>query len=227
MNDPHTNFITGTYLQAEGTWNTKYVNLSEAFKRKETPSQNGEGGLINDIFERCLPQNKWCFEAGVGDGFNLSNTNYLLKNKGWNGVLIENDPKNFDPLKECYKGFDKVHIFYESLTEDNLESYLNKCKVPLNFDLFSLDIDSPFDDKVWENLKNYRPNLVCIEIDAFEHDLSVESFQPVIVESDGRVGGHSLGKMMRIAKQKGYDYLCANYCNAFFIEPEFAKPIMI
>jgi len=226
MKDPHTNFITGTYLQAEGTWNTKYVNLSEAFKRKETSSQNGEGGLVNEIFERCGTRNKWCVEFGVGDGFNLSNTWYLLKKMEWNGILIEQASHLVAMARKQYEDQKNVYVLQETITENNLDSILKEYPIPKNFDFISIDIDSPYDDKVWNNT-TYRPNLVCIEIDAFQHDFSVESYEPIIVQEDGRVGGHSIGKMLKIGKEKGYDFLCANYCNAFFIEPEFAKPLLL
>lgn len=58
--------------------------------QKNIYSQFGEDGIIQRIFE-ILPvtDEKWCVELGAWDGIYLSNTHHLIKNKQWNGVLIE------------------------------------------------------------------------------------------------------------------------------------------
>jgi hypothetical protein len=214
------------YMDAFLTWNHKeFIDLTEGVTRKNTPSQNGEGGLINEIFGRCKPKNKWCFEAGADNGYNLSNTWYLINKENWSAILCENNEKMFKELYERYKDNQKVHLTNETLRPNGLDEMLEKFNAPKDIDLISIDIDS-YDDEVWMNLKKHRPNLVCIECDPFESDFSVVSHTPPM-RDDGRVGGASVGLLNKIAKEKGYKFLCVQICSVFYIESEFAKPILI
>ncbi len=206
-------------MQAFETWNKdEFIDLSEAVTRKDTPSQNGEGGLINSIFDKCIPQNKWCFEAGADNGYDLSTTWYLINKLGWSEVKLKK-------LQDRYKDNPNVFVTGETLKPDGLDEMLSKFNAPKNIDLISIDIDS-YDDEVWRNLKEHRPNLVCIENDPFEHDFSVVS-HTLPMRDDGRVGGASVGLLNSIAEEKGYKYLCVQVCSTFYIDPEFAKPILI
>ncbi len=235
--------VTTDTLTAEETWNHTYIDLSSAFSSVLGPSQNGEDGLLDALFKICTPKNKWAVECGATDGYNLSNTWWLLTKKKWKGVLIENNEQYYSRLDrslkkyilllqnntqnynlvDTYKGYPKAHTVFETVKKDNLNDILSDFSIPKNFDFLSIDIDS-WDYDVWKNLK-YEPNVVCIENDPFEHDFSVISTTPA-VRPDGRVGGHSVGKLKRLAKRKGYVYLCTKQCNTFFIKPEFARPLL-
>ena len=51
-------------------------------------SQNGEDGVIEEIFNRIGTKNNICVEFGAWDGIQLSNTFNLWNNREWNAVLI-------------------------------------------------------------------------------------------------------------------------------------------
>ena len=56
---------------------------------------------IDDKLEKYLNfKNGFFVEAGAYDGVNQSNTYYLEKKKGWNGILIEPIPENFSKITE-------------------------------------------------------------------------------------------------------------------------------
>jgi hypothetical protein len=60
-------------------------------------SQNGEDGLLEEVFRRIGTTNKQCFECGAADGKWFSNTRKLI-DEGWSALLIEEDPKNWPEL---------------------------------------------------------------------------------------------------------------------------------
>src|ERR1035438_6813941 len=78
--------------------------------RKNSYSQFGEDGIIEEICYRLGIKEGWFVEFGAWDGKHLSNTYNLLANKGWQGVLIECDPEKYKALlrtKEAYP--EKLH----------------------------------------------------------------------------------------------------------------------
>jgi hypothetical protein len=63
-------------------------------------SQNGEDGIIAEIFKRIGTTNRVFVEFGVGDGLQ-NNTAYLLL-KNWIGFWIEANPKFVKHINEKY-----------------------------------------------------------------------------------------------------------------------------
>ena len=59
--------------------------------RRNVYSQNGEDGVIDEIFRRLGRSSGWFCEFGAWDGRYGSNS-YSLLRKGWDGVMIEGDP---------------------------------------------------------------------------------------------------------------------------------------
>lgn len=212
------------------TWNPQFTNLSRF--AKFFTSQHGEDGIIAAIFAICLPQNMWCVEVGAADGKTISNT-YPLIRKGWKAILIE---KAYETLKDgiLFSGYRKMlenhngnpHVFClnAELTRDNFDTLLSQYKefgLPYKFDFLSLDIDS-FDAEVWDNLIAYRPNLICIECDESITDSSVISYD---LNRPNGYNAASIGYLNQIAQRKGYDFICAEVCNAFYIERQFGEKL--
>ena len=73
--------------------------------RKNVYSQNGEEGVLSEIFRR-LPVNvpRWYVEFGAWDGRYGSNC-YVRALDGWQGVMIEGDPIRFKRLERTAKRF--------------------------------------------------------------------------------------------------------------------------
>ena len=67
--------------------------------KKNISSQNGEDGIIEEIFKRIKNISDYhCCEFGAWDGKYLSNTYNLIKNHNYNALLIEGDKKRFIEL---------------------------------------------------------------------------------------------------------------------------------
>lgn len=219
------------------TWNPKLKDLTqrvaELKSERKFISQHDEEGIIQAIFEVCEPQNKWCVEVGAQDGKADSNT-WTLIQKGWQGVLIEGNNRFFQQLKENYNEHDRVCIVNRIIdtswinSENNLKAILERCGVPKDFDFFSLDIDS-YEYEVWRNLVEFEPNLICIECNSVEEDFDVidyDSSYSVKSHIHPSYGGATVGLLNRLAKEKGYDFVCVERCNAFYIKKEFGKDLL-
>jgi len=129
-------------------------------------SQNGEDGLIQELFKRLKISNGWVCEFGACDGVLNSNT-FFLVNKGFNAVYIEPDKKMYEKLEELSKSYNTINPINSliDLQENTLDNVLSQTEIPEDFDLLSIDIDS-YDYQVWDSLKNYNPKVVLIEIDS-------------------------------------------------------------
>jgi hypothetical protein len=190
------------------------------YKQFGVTSQHGEDGIIEALFEKYPPQNKYCVEIGAWDGNVLSNTWNLINNKGWRSLQIEYDPNPYAALEERYKNNDRVQTMLHKVTRTDLDSILKSHKVPQNFDLMSLDIDS-YDYEVWKNM-TYEPNIVLIEINGVEEDINLVDYDPTYsVNENHNYGGVTVAKLNPLAEEKGYEFICAIKCNAFYIKKEF------
>ena len=63
----------------------------------QTFSQNGEDGIINEIFNRLGITTGEFIEIGTGDG--SENNTRLLLELGWKGVWIDGSTKNLNTIK--------------------------------------------------------------------------------------------------------------------------------
>lgn len=74
------------------------INLYE----KKIQSQNGEDGILEELFNRIGTTNKFFVEFGVEEGIEC-NTSYLSMYKNWGGLLIEVSSKYYARLINNYK----------------------------------------------------------------------------------------------------------------------------
>jgi len=119
-----------------------------SFVEKKIYSQAGEDGVIQGIFKLIGLTNKLCVEFGSTGA--CDNTKFLRTKQGWKAVLFDRTPTS-----------PKTHA--EFITAANIVTVFKKYKVPLNFDLLSIDIDGN-DYWVWKALEGgYRPRVVIIE----------------------------------------------------------------
>src|SRR4051812_3955751 len=61
-------------------------------------SQNGEDGILEEIFRRMDIGQGWFVEFGAANGIRLSNS-YALVEKSWKGVDIEGEHSSYLELK--------------------------------------------------------------------------------------------------------------------------------
>ncbi|MFN0193375.1 MAG: hypothetical protein ACKVP5_15615 [Aestuariivirga sp.] len=186
-------------------------------------SQSGEDGIIEAIFEHIGTRNKWCVEFGAWDGVHLSNTCNLIKNHDWFAVQIEGDTKKFQTLVKNFEGNSRVRQI-EAMVGftkgvDSLDDILSRTDIPSDFDLLSVDIDGN-DWHIWDSLKDYHPRVVVIE-----HNGSVPNDVIFVQDRDMSVNeGCSLAALIRLGKEKGYEFCAVTTPNAFFVaKEEFPK----
>ena len=63
-------------------------------------SQYNEEGFIDSFFKN--KNNGFLVDIGAADGITNSNSRFLIE-KGWGGILIEPNTKNFNKLQDLYK----------------------------------------------------------------------------------------------------------------------------
>lgn len=192
---------------------------------KNITSQFGEDGIIEAINQIINPVNKYCIEFGAWDGKYLSNCYQLIMKQGWSGCLIEGDKNKFNHLVINHGSNPKikcVNRFITSEAPDDLDSILDSISSPKNIDILSIDVDG-MDYFIWESMKLYSPRLVIIEFNpTIPNDIIFVQPKDINVNQ-----GASLLAMIYLAKQKGYELICATVCNAFFIKKHFYRQFNI
>lgn len=189
--------------------------------RHNVKSQFGEDGIIAKIFE-ILPrerQNHWSCEFGAWDGKHCSNTYNLLMNAGWQGVLIEANPRKFRDLRETYRGVDRAVLLNEFVQfsgANTLDDILARTAIPKDFDLLSIDIDGN-DYHILASLRIYRPKVIVIEFNPTIPDNIAYIQEP----DPRRQHGSSLRAITELARQKDYELICVNAENAFFVDRQY------
>ena len=192
--------------------------------RKNVYSQNGEDGVLEEIFKRInvgsSNNEKWCVEFGAWDGKHLSNTFHFVE-QGWNAVYIEGDKEKFRDLLETVKQYPKIKpinamVGFEESDSNNLNNLLSGTKIPEDFDLLSIDIDS-FDLAVWQCFVG-KPKVVIIEINS--------SIEPGILQwHDGIFcQGNSFSSTIKVAEDKGYMLVC-HTGNLVFLREDLVQMI--
>lgn len=181
-------------------------------------SEYGEDGVLKRIFEIIGTGSRSCVELGALNGVHGSNVWQLVKNEGWNCVLIEADKTYFErlqrefadtPVAECVNAF----VSFEG--PQSLDNIFSQIKLPKEFDLFSLDIDGN-EYHLWDSLHMYRPRVMLVEFNP-----TIPNDIVFIQPRDMKVfQGSSLRAFVELGKQKGYELIAANETNAFFVLKE-------
>ncbi len=128
-------------------------------------SQNGEDGILKEIFLRIGHTNRFFVEFGVGDGSEC-NTAMLAREYGWSGLMIEGGEDLYSRLSDNYGAIPRVKTKHAFISRENIIALFQEANVPAEFDLLSVDIDGN-DYWVWERLATaYRPRVVVIEYNA-------------------------------------------------------------
>jgi hypothetical protein len=185
------------------------------FKKNEY-SQNGEDGILEEIFKTIgIDHGVFC-EFGAWDGIHCSNT-YRFYKYGWMGWYIEGDQARYQDLVNNApdERVEKV-LAWVSLNEaSSLDKILKSTNLYKKngdrLDLLSIDIDSD-DLAVWKSLKEFRPTVVVIEYNwTIPFDTCFENPQ-------GENKGNSALSIFKFAEKNGYDLIAITSCNLIFIE---------
>lgn len=194
-------------LNPNNFFETKSARLPFNKYQSNIYSQNGEDGVIAEILKRLglFNDNNWCVEFGAWDGKYLSNTFALAERHNFSAVYIEGDREKFQDLLETAKAFRKIvpicaYVDPQPDDENSLDNLLARTKIPKDFELLSIDIDS-YDLDVWESLTIFSPKIVVIEINS--------NIPPGIVwRHSTKLRGNTFTATCNVAQQKGYTPVC-------------------
>ena len=169
--------------------------------KKNIYSQNGEDGILQELLKKLnLEKNGWCCEFGAWDGKVGSNTFNLVKNFNFKAIYIESDKKKFKDLKKTEREYPGIFAVNKTIDRNkesinSLEKVLEKTKIPLDFEILSIDIDS-YDLDVWETLEKYRPKIIVIEINS--------SINPGLYQRHGScINGNRFAATLEVGKKRG------------------------
>jgi hypothetical protein len=210
------------------------ARLAEAWRRagdlrgfeRKIYSQNGEDGILLEVFQRIGTRHRFFVEFGVQSGAEC-NCAYLARELGWGGLFLECDGADFEKLQERYRDRPSVRCARAMVTSKNIEALLEEHRVLEDFDLLSIDIDGN-DYWVWQAVRRWRPRVVVIEFNPFH----LPPKRWVMKEADAyrwdrsTYFGASLASLTALAHQKGYELVATDShgVNAFFVLKECMTP---
>lgn len=193
--------------------------------RTQVYSQNGEDGMLAEIFRRIGGAASDTFiEIGAGDGVQ-NNTRFLLE-CGWTGTWAECDPKNVAAIRASWAGDladGSLRLVSQPLDMENVAALAAASPAPRELDLLSIDIDMNT-AHVWRALGHLRPRVAVIEYNALIPP-SVEwevDYDPAAAwQGDNRFGA-SLKRLEKIGEALGYRLIGCELTgiNAFFLRKD-------
>jgi hypothetical protein len=190
--------------------------------QENVTSENGEDGILRQLFNELGVGNGFCVEVGAYDGKTFSNTWTLIHEKGWRGILIEKDANAFPALKaEAAKRPDVQAVQAEVTTQadSDLDSLLTKRNAPAELDFLCIDVEGN-DYHLWASLERFRPKVVMIDFNpTVPNDIVFNQ------EDDPAVNlGASLRALIELGKTKGYELAAVTTWNAIFVRNDlFAR----
>ena len=191
------------------------------FKRNVN-SQNGEDGIIEEIFKIMNIKRGNFIEFGAWDGKAFSNT-YKLFEEGWSGIYIEADATKYVDLVRNFQPYEHITCLKEYVgfgATDSLDAIIDRSNHKnKSFDFVSIDVDG-LDYFIFDKFSKYLPKVICIEVNSGHSPLFSEVIPKHIAENNI---GQSLTVMCTLAREKGYFPLCYNG-NLFLVKNEY-KPL--
>jgi hypothetical protein len=189
-------------------------------------SQNGEDGIIAEIFHRIGVTTRVFVEIGAGHGVE-NNTAYLLR-QGWRGTWVEGDPRCARTIRrefadELESG--QLRLVHSIVTRENAAELLAGADVPAEFDVLSIDVDRNT-SHVWQGLDAYRPRVLVIEYNASipAGDEWEIPYRADALWDNSALFGASLKRLERLGHERGYRLVACDRTgiNAFFVRSDAA-----
>lgn len=184
------------------------MNFSWLDARAENKySQFGEDGIIEAIFSRIQPANKWCFECGAADGIFFSNTRKLIL-EGWQAILVEAEDQAFKRLRHNNAVFgDRVRVCRDRITA--MDHVLSVAGAPSDIDLVVIDVDGQ-DVHLFNSMLRYRPRVILLEYSHYE--------DPDFIPDVGGEGQAGLMATRKIAAGRFYTEVYRTWSNLVLVK---------
>ena len=187
-------------------------------------SQNGEDGVLAEIFRRIGTTNQSFVEFGCGNGIE-NNTLYLL-HRDWSGLWLDGDEGLIRSINSSHRHFTdsgKLHVREAMVTAENIESLLTDSGVASELDLLSIDIDGN-DYWVWQAIERHSPRVVVVEYNAlWPADAHwVQAYEPHRPWDGTSHHGAALASLVALGDKKGYRLVHCDLSgsNAFFVRAD-------
>jgi hypothetical protein len=186
-------------------------------------SQNGEDGILAEIFRRVGEGDRFLVEFGIGDGAECCGRN-LIAHRGWRGVLFEGSGACAAAAAELFRAHPGVAVSHRFLTAENIVGLFRSFAVPPEPDLLVVDVDGN-DYWIWERLLTaYRPRVAVIEYNArwVPPTEWVMGYDPVYRLDGSAVHGASLTSLAKLGAAWGYALVGCTTAgvNAFFVRAD-------
>jgi hypothetical protein len=204
----------------------KRLSLYEA----KIHSQNGEDGIIQEIFRRIGTTNQAFLEIGVGNG--LENNTAFLLTRGWRGCWVDCDPSGIAAIREnmgSRLSDGRLKLVDLAVTMENVAPALHDNGVPEDIDLMSIDVDCNT-YWIWAGLANMRARVVVVEYNpvfpASTH--WVVRYDPQATwDASSFYYGASLKALETLGFRLGYSLVGCNLTgnNAFFVRSELCQDL--
>jgi len=200
----------------------RYSNpLSLVPSQAKVYSENGEDGIVAEIFNRIGPGISFFIEIGCGAGVQ-NNTRFLLE-QGWKGVWIDGGERNIALAEHSFARFIEngaLCVRHAILTPENVDAVLNETGAPNHFDFLSIDIDQNT-GHVWKAMQ-CRYRAACVEYNAsLPPSVALQtSYAPERSWDGTNWFGASLKALEMIGRRKGMSLVGCELAgvNAFFVD---------
>jgi len=187
---------------------------------KNIYTQNGEDGIIEQLFKDLEIDLGVVVEFGAWDGVYLSNVYNLWKNRNFKAILIESDHHKAKELEKISKKINRVESVNAFVSPDkndtnSIDNILSRSSFTINNDTFalmSIDIDS-CDYYVFESIERFLPKVIIIETNSGKTDEFVTHDQ-----------GCSLVSVNKLGVSKNYTLVC-HTGNAIFVRNDLLSLI--
>jgi hypothetical protein len=216
------------FYQAEMRDNPRYRDPAHLARcEHQVHSQNGEDGILLEIFRRLGGGARQFVEIGVADG--LENNSAFLLIQGWRGLWIEKDAAAVRSIQDKFGWLIQggaLRLIPGAASAENVEALLTRGGIAPEFDLLSIDIDGN-DYWLWRAIQNFSPRVVVIEYNSVFPPpvLWVMAHNPDASWRGTFYQGASLKSLELLGRQKGYSLVGCDFhgVNAFFVRRDLAQ----
>ncbi len=190
-------------------------------------SQNGEDGIITEVFRRIGARSHTFVEIGVGDGLE-NNTTHLLR-QGWSGCWLEADATAVARIRKTFAAHlasGQLKLQHALVTAENIGHVLTELGAASEPDLLSIDVDRNtwF---IWEALPQVKARLVVVEYNALypAGECWKVDYDPRKMWNGTARFGASLKAYEELGRKLGYALVGCELCgaNAFFVRADLVS----
>ena len=196
-------------------------------------SQWGEDGIIEWLVQQMPGIDRSFVEFGV-ENFGEANTRFLLRNRGWRGLIMDGTAANMQHVKsETLYWMHDLLAVEAFITAENINQLITDNGFSGELGILSVDIDGN-DYWVLEAIDCVNPAILILEYNGVlgdQHAITVPydaGFERLAAHHSGQYFGASVKAMIQLAKEKGYTFIGTNSngVNAFFVRDDLAPPIV-